>query len=90
MPPICGLSIKQIRDLHLSEDLELEPVRIRVMEVARPAAVPSEPQANKAMAVALVMGALCGGGLAVVRNWLDQTLRSADEISENFGLSVLA
>ena len=80
---------QKIRDLRVSEDLELEPLRIRVMEVARPPAAPSEPQANKAMAVALVLGVLSGGCLAVVRGWLDQTLRSADEISELFGLPVL-
>ena len=70
---------QQIREVAAREDLEPE-TKIRVMEVARPAGSPSEPQPKRTMAVALVMGLLLGGGLAVMRNWLDQTLRTAEEI----------
>ena len=41
------------------------------------------------MAMALVLGLLLGGGLAVARDWLDQTLRSTEEISALLGLRVL-
>jgi succinoglycan biosynthesis transport protein ExoP len=80
---------QQIRELSVNEDLELDPSKIRVMEVARPAASPSRPQKSKALAVALVLGLVLGGGLAVARDWLDQTLRSAEDITVSLGLPVL-
>jgi capsular exopolysaccharide synthesis family protein len=78
---------QKVRDIDVSDDFE--PIQIRVLEVARPASEPSEPQKARVMAIALVTGILMGGGLATVRGWLDQTLRSADEISATLGLRVL-
>jgi succinoglycan biosynthesis transport protein ExoP len=80
---------QQIREVNVNGDLELDATRIQVMEVARPAASPSSPQKRQAMAVALVMGLLLGGGLAVIRDWLDQKLHSAEEISTLLRLPIL-
>jgi succinoglycan biosynthesis transport protein ExoP len=84
-----GTVQQQIRAVNVTEDLELDTLKIRVMEVARPAASPSEPHTSKAMTVALVLGLLLGGILAVVRGWIDQTPRSVEEISASLGLPVL-
>jgi len=51
--------------------------------------VPSEPQQVRIMAMALILGLLLGGGVAVTRDWLDQTLRSTDEISALLRVPVL-
>jgi succinoglycan biosynthesis transport protein ExoP len=80
---------QQIGRMLLADDLKYEPLKIGILESARPAASPSEPQKSKVLALALALGLLLGGGLAVVRDWLDQTLRSADEIAAALGLSVL-
>jgi capsular exopolysaccharide synthesis family protein len=80
---------QQIREIDRREDLAIEPMKIRVMELARPADYPSEPKKGRIMAAALVVGLLLGGSLAVLRDMLDQTLRSADEISSALGLPVL-
>jgi len=84
-----GTVQQQIRAVNVTEDLELDTLKIRVMEVARPAATPSAPDTSKAMAVALVLGLLLGGVLAVIRGWIDQTPRSVEEISASLGLPVL-
>ncbi|MBA7506216.1 hypothetical protein ES706_04897 [subsurface metagenome] len=41
------------------------------------------------MAIALVLGLMLGGGLALLRDWMDQRLRSAEEISAILGVPVL-
>ena len=84
-----GTLQQQIGKVLLADDLKFETVKIGILESARPALVPSEPQKSKVLAVALALGLLLGGGLAVLRDWLDQTLRSADEIRTTLGLSVL-
>jgi capsular exopolysaccharide synthesis family protein len=80
---------QRIDRMVLADEQKFEPLKIGILESARPAAGPSEPQKSKTLALALALGLLFGGGLAVVRDWLDQTLRSADEISATLGLSVL-
>jgi succinoglycan biosynthesis transport protein ExoP len=80
---------QQIREVNVNEDLELDALKIQVMEVARPAERPSSPEKHKAMAIALVMGLVLGGGLAVMRDWLDQRLHSEEEVSTLLGLPIL-
>ena len=64
-------------------------LRMEILETASPAEVPSEPEKEKVLAVALVLGLLLGGGIALARDQLDQTIHSTDEISELLGLPVL-
>ncbi len=84
-----GTLQQQIGKVLLADDLKFETTKIGVLESARPALAPSDPQKSKVLAIALALGLLLGGGLAVLRDWLDQTLRSADEIRTILGLSVL-
>ena len=84
-----GTLDQKIRDLRVSEDLELEPLRIRVMEVGVRPLRPRSHKGTKPWPWLWSWGSWPEECLAVVRRWLDQTLRSADEISELFGLSVL-
>jgi len=64
-------------------------LRMAILATAQTAENPSKPQKSRIMALALMLGLLIGGGIAVARDWFDQTLRSADEISGTFGISVL-
>jgi capsular exopolysaccharide synthesis family protein len=59
------------------------------LEPALPPEVPAAPQKGRVMAMALVLGLLLGGGIAVGRDWLDQTVRSAEEVTALLGLPVL-
>lgn len=83
----CLALNQQLRDIDLNDDIDAQ--EIRVLEVAYPPGRPSRPQRSRVMAMALVAGMLLGGAIAVLRDMLDQTLRSADEISSWLGLPVL-
>ena len=78
---------EQIRKLSVTEDTGA--LNISILEYANPALSPSKPQKAKIMAMALVLGFMFGGGLALLRDWLDFRLRSADEVSAFLGIPVL-
>jgi len=79
--------VQHIKDLNVTADVGA--LNITILEYARPADKPSEPQKSRYMAMALVMGLVFGGGLGLVRNLTDQTLRSAEEISAALNMPVL-
>ncbi|UCG56511.1 MAG: polysaccharide biosynthesis tyrosine autokinase, partial [Phycisphaerales bacterium] len=83
----CDLLDDRIKELNVTEDVGA--LNISILEVARPATSPSEPQKARIMAIALVLGLMLGGALALARDWLDQRLRSADEVSAILGVPVL-
>ncbi len=64
-------------------------MRMAALEPARPAEKPSAPQKGRVMAMALILGLILGGGVAVVRDWADQTFRSVEDISAALDLAVL-
>jgi succinoglycan biosynthesis transport protein ExoP len=78
---------ERIREINIVEDVGA--LNISILEVARVANDPSKPQKARVMNIALVLGLMLGGGLAFLRDWLDQTLRSAEEISAVLGMPVL-
>ena len=84
---LCDILDDRIKELNVTEDIGV--LNISILEVARPARTPSEPQKTRYMAVALIMGLMSGGGLALLRGCMDQRLRSAEEISAVLGLPVL-
>jgi capsular exopolysaccharide synthesis family protein len=84
---ICEILDNRIKELNVTEDTGA--LNISILEVARAAESPSKPQKARIMAMALVLGLMFGGGLALVRDWMDIRLRSADEISSVLGIPVL-
>jgi succinoglycan biosynthesis transport protein ExoP len=77
----------RIKQLNVTEDVGA--LNISILETARPASNPSEPQKTRLLFYALIIGLMLGGGLAILRDWIDQTLRSADEVSSVLGVPVL-
>lgn len=84
---LCDILDDRIKELNVTEDVGA--LNISILEVARPATSPSEPQKARIMGIALVLGLMLGAGLALLRDWLDQRLHSAEEISAVLGLPVL-
>lgn len=66
-----------------------EGLRIHVLANGIPAAEPSSPQAARILGIALVVGVMLGTGTALVRDWTDHRVRSADEILAILGVPVL-
>jgi succinoglycan biosynthesis transport protein ExoP len=84
---LCDILDDRIKEINVTE--EVGALNISILEVARPADKPSEPQKARYMAIALVLGLMLGGGLALLRDWMDQKLHTAEEISNILGVPVL-
>ena len=84
---LCDILDDRIKELNVTEDVGA--LNISILEVARPERKPSEPQKARIMAMALLMGLMLGGGLALLRAFMDQRLHSAEEISVLLGVPVL-
>ncbi len=85
---LCDSLLAQINALDLNANLQ--NLNIHVLERAVPALVPASPQAVRIFAMAVALGLLAGAGLALLRDWRDQRVRSADEIMTLVGARVLA
>lgn len=79
--------LNQINALDLNA--RSEGLTIHELAKAFPATKPSSPQATRIMGIGLVLGLMVGAGLALVRDWRDQSVRSADEITAILGVPVL-
>lgn len=84
---LCDILDDRIKEINVTEDVGA--LNISILEVARPADKPSKPQKARIMAIALVLGLMLGGGLALLRDWMDQRLRSAEEVTAILGVPVL-
>ena len=84
----CDIVDTRIKELNVTAQ-DVEKLRISILEVAKTADSPSEPQKAKVMAMALALGLLFGTGLAFLRDWLDFRLRSSEEVSAILGIPVL-
>lgn len=86
---VTGLDA-QIRGLDLTQDADFA-ANITIMERA-PEGGPTDPVSPKyavTLASALVAGLLLGAASAFLRDWMDQRLRSTDEIKQVLNLPVL-
>ena len=84
---LCDILDGRINALNVTADVGA--LNIRILEVAQPAEKPSEPKEARYMAIALAAGLLLGGGLALLRDWMDQRFHSSQEISVVLGVPVL-
>ena len=84
---LCDILDDRIKEINVTEDVGA--LNISILEVARPAGSPVKPKKARVMAMALVLGLMLGGGLALLRDWTDHRLRSADEISAVLGVPVI-
>ncbi len=84
---LCNVLNDRIKQLDVTEDVGA--LNISVLEDARPAGSPSGPDKARYLTFAIAIGLMLGAGLAVLRDLMDQTLRSAEEISNLVGVPVL-
>src|SRR3972149_4467834 len=84
---LCEILDNRIKELNVTEDAGA--LNICILEVARPATRASKPQRAKVIGTVLFMGLFFGFGLAVIRDWMDYTLRSSEEITAVLGLPIL-
>lgn len=79
--------LSQIGQLDLSA--RLEGLKISVLGRATPAGAAASPQLARVLGIGLVLGLMLGAGLALLRDWRDQRVRSANEILAILGAPIL-
>ena len=84
---LCDILSDRIKEVNLTEDVGA--LNISILEIARQANNPSEPQKGRYLGIALVIGLMLGCTLALLRDWMDQSLRSTEEVSSILGVPVL-
>jgi len=84
---LCDILDDRIKEINITEDTG--SLNISVLETARPADKPSKPPKARYMAIAMLFGLVLAGVLALVRDRMDQRLRSMEEISAALGLPAL-
>ena len=77
----------RIKELNITEDTGA--LNLTILEVAKASTTPTEPRKSRIMAIALMLGLMLGGGLALLRDMTDQRLRSVDQITAVLGTPLL-
>jgi receptor protein-tyrosine kinase len=77
----------RIKEINVNEDVG--SITVSVLEVGKPAFTPVRPVQSKILGMGLVGGLMAGMGLAMLRDLVDQRLRSADEITALLDLPII-
>ena len=85
---VAGLD-EQIRNVEREKSSRTGSLDISVLDAAKADAVPVSPKKGKILGLALVAGLALGVSLAVIRDLLDQRLRSLEEIEDTLGSRIL-
>lgn len=84
------LLLSRINEMNLTRDTEnTGKLYIRIVEAAMPSSSPSSPNKMRVMSMALILGIMLGVGLALGLEWLNQGIRSSDEVPDILGAPVL-
>ena len=77
----------RMKDINVTEDVGA--FTVSVLEVARPELAPVRPRRAQTMWMGLIAGLMVGLGGAMLRDMMDQRLRSAEEIARLLELPIL-
>jgi succinoglycan biosynthesis transport protein ExoP len=80
---------EKIRQIQTIVGEDVSQLRMAVLEPATAAEVPSSPRKGTVVQLALLLGLLLGGGVVTVRERLNQSLHSMEEISSLLRLPIL-
>jgi len=84
---LCDILDDRIKQIDITEDVG--SLNIDVLEAALPADEPSWPPKARYMAIALLLGLVLAGVAALVHDWMDQRLHSAEEIADVLGVPIV-
>jgi uncharacterized protein involved in exopolysaccharide biosynthesis len=79
--------LKRVKETGLSGGLETN--NIRIVEEARVPNTPVRPRAVLNITLAVVVGLMLGGGLAFLREYFDNTIKTPDQVERLLGLPTL-
>ncbi|MGR6967092.1 polysaccharide biosynthesis tyrosine autokinase [Geodermatophilus sp. URMC 61] len=78
-----------VAELETPDDAGMSPVKVTVTDEPEVASAPSSPETARNVALGLLVGALLGAGLAILRARLDHTVKDPDEVVELAGAPVI-
>jgi capsular exopolysaccharide synthesis family protein len=84
---LCEILDERIKQLNVDEDTGA--LNISILEVARIPDSPSKPQKARVMTMAFMLGLMLSVGLVLLREQLDNRLRSPEEANSVLGIPVL-
>lgn len=84
---LCDILDDRIKEINITEDVG--GLNIAVLETAVAADKPSRPAKARCIAIALLAGLVLAGALALLRDWMDQRLRSIEEIAALLGVPIV-
>jgi len=84
---LFGAIVKRIKEQGITQDIQT--VTVWVIEKAEVPASPSKPNKFKNILLGLVIGLMGGVGLAFFVEYLDNTVKSAEDIEQRFDVPVL-
>lgn len=80
---------REVAEIRKMVGEDIGRMKMAMLEPALPSDKPSAPQKGRIMALTLIVGLALGGGIAVVRDWANQSFHSAEEISAILDLPAL-
>jgi uncharacterized protein involved in exopolysaccharide biosynthesis len=80
--------LAKIKEADLTEKIETSGIRLT--ESAIVPGAPVRPNKKRNIALGLVLGAMAGVGLAFLREYMDQSIRTDEDVSRHLGLTVLS
>ncbi len=84
----CDLLDSRIKEVNVNSE-DAGALNIQVLEAARTEDKPTKPRVSMTLSVAMLLGMLLGTAMALVLDWLDQTLRSSEDVSMALGVPML-
>ncbi|MBU1727234.1 MAG: polysaccharide biosynthesis tyrosine autokinase [Candidatus Omnitrophica bacterium] len=84
---IYQVLLKKLQELDVTRDVSAYTVR--VIEQAKASSSPVRPNKRLNIMVGIVMGLVMGTGLGFFREYLDTTIKTAEELKNGFNLAVL-
>ncbi len=78
----------KMKDINVNNQ-DTTNITVQILEVAKAEQAPIRPKRLQVLGVAVVIGLMMGFGAAMLQDWMDQRLRSVDEISAALQLPIL-
>ncbi|MCP4625626.1 MAG: polysaccharide biosynthesis tyrosine autokinase [bacterium] len=79
--------LQRVNEADITGDIDVS--NIRITETAVPPPAPFKPNKPRQMMLGIIFGLMVGAGLAFLREYLDRTLRTEEDIQRHLALPVL-
>lgn len=85
---LYDILVSKVEESNITSDIDVS--NIRVVEEATLPGAPIRPNKKRSLMMGLLLGLLAGVGLAFLREYIDQTLHTEEDVQKYLGLPVLA